>query len=89
MQPTRFRTADGTEAVPPVGGGWLRHLRLRARENVFDRIRALNGSFQLVGWENSLRAVRYALYRGWLDRQLPEAAPRPARMPGRSDAGNF
>ncbi|GAA4988068.1 glycoside hydrolase family 31 protein [Actinopolymorpha pittospori] len=86
MQPTRFRTADGTEAVPPVGGGWLRHLRLRARESVFDRIRALNGSFQLVGWENSLRAVRYALYRGWLDRQLPEATPRPARMPGRLES---
>ncbi|MFD2081992.1 alpha-glucosidase [Actinopolymorpha cephalotaxi] len=78
------RSLPGNDPVtPPMFGGWLRHLRPRSRENVLDRTKALAGAFQLIGWQNSLRAVRYAVRRTWLDRQLEQPSRTPPRVPGR------
>lgn len=66
-------------AEPPTG--WWRHLRLRAREDVFDRVRAVFKSFKLIGWQNSMRAVIYTMQRSRIDSkafagQLPSTEPK-------------
>ncbi|WP_020575991.1 glycoside hydrolase family 31 protein [Actinopolymorpha alba] len=81
MQPSRVESESG-DAAPSLLTGWWRHLRLRARENVFDRIRALYKSFQLIGWRNSVRAILYALYRARIDRRLPQPGAPTSRTPG-------
>ncbi len=84
MQPIRFQSSENDDAAPsPVG--WWRHLRLRARESVFDRIRALADSFQLIGWRNSVRAVLYSIRRDRLDAELArrtKAISSDSRTPG-------
>ncbi len=88
MQPTGFRSSETDEATPSTGGGWLRHLRLRARESLFDRVQALAGSFQLIGWRNGVRAVEYSVRRARLDRDLEELPVSPVRTPGRLEAAD-
>ncbi|MEQ4205322.1 glycoside hydrolase family 31 protein [Actinopolymorpha sp. B9G3] len=83
MQPIGFPSSEPAEKPPSWWGGWLRHLRLRARESVFDRIHALWKSFQLIGWRNSMLAVSYSLRRDRLDRAVAlDTGPAPAREPG-------
>src|SRR5262245_61621948 len=65
-------------AEPPTG--WWRHLRLRAREDVFDRVRAVFKSFKLIGWKNSMRAVIYTVRRSQIDRKA-FAGEQPSTQP--------
>lgn len=82
-RPTRSRPDESDDAAPALEG-WWRHFRLRTRESVFDRIKALADSFQLIGWRNGARAVLYSVRRAQLDADLADRpAATGARTPGR------
>jgi len=79
---SRPAAGEPVDIAPSLLGGWLRHLRPRRRERVRDRLDALARGFRLIGWGNSLRACRYAWFRGRLERQV-RPVTTPTRVPGR------
>lgn len=79
---SRPAAGEPVDVAPSLLGGWLRHLRPRRREKVRDRIDALARGFRLIGWRNSLRACRYAWYRGRMERHVREVTT-PTHTPGR------
>ncbi|HEY6739613.1 MAG TPA: glycosyl hydrolase, partial [Actinopolymorphaceae bacterium] len=58
--------------APPSLRGWWRHVRVRAHESLLGRAAALGKAAALIGFGNSVRALRYAVHRARLDaRALP------------------
>ncbi|HEY8458323.1 MAG TPA: glycoside hydrolase family 31 protein [Actinopolymorphaceae bacterium] len=89
-QPIGFPSDEPVAPPPRWWSGWWRHLRLRARESVFDRIRGLFASLRLIGWSNGLRAVLYAIHRDRIDREaLGSAGSAPALPAAETGPGSL